>query len=376
MINQECKKEEFLKIGLTILLSLVIFLGIGEIVFRAFYPDYKDFIFSKEYTYGKQKYEQEIFGGKTRMRTKGSLLEMNPEDHVVLVFGDSVTFGYGLAYEDIYWSYWQRMLDLVGSKIKIIAIAQYGNNYASNFEAIRETVTQNRDKFHIDGIIYQYNFNDLLPYSPDDLKGMKHLSTRSVWISKVVQKLAYIRLRYLNHSVMLRVLSNKFARLMYRNSNVGCRDLGLDGLESYTYSFVGENSEETSLRLWDDFKKDLLKTRLEAKEIPFVLLVSPIAQMIEPEMKNHVLSRPKRFDCAKAKPAELLADISREVNIHFVDPTMYMKEKFDNYVNGGNPERFFHLNDDNHPNALGSKYFSEYSYVKIFGGKIVPLYYE
>ena len=32
-------------------------------------------------------------------------------NNVILVFGDSISGGHGLAYEDIYWARWQRLLE-------------------------------------------------------------------------------------------------------------------------------------------------------------------------------------------------------------------------------------------------------------------------
>lgn len=366
-------KSAFFQNVIIALLSIVIFFGIGEIIFRAVYPEYRGYILTENITYGKRMYKAPLLEGETRVRSADSITDLNPGDHVVLVFGDSVTFGYGLVYEDIFWSYWQRMLKLEGSNTKVLAITKYGNNVVNIFKTIRKTIRLAKEKeLNVDGVIYQFNFNDVLPFKAEDLKDLKHIKNKNSGITKIILKLVYLRTMYLNHSVMLRVLSNKLTHLLFSNKNVPCEDLGYDGLGYYTYSFGGRNSKAMASKLWGNLEQDLTSLLLETKQIPFVLLVTPIPQFLEPEMSIHSMSRPKRFDCATINPIERLEDISQKLNFHLVNPTDYMKEFFENSIQEQNPQRFYHINDDNHPNEIGSKYFSEYSYIKIFREGLVP----
>ncbi len=368
------KKNGFFSILCKATISILIVFACGEIIFRAFFPEYRGYILTKDITYGKKRYDVAILGGKTRSRTSDLTLDIKPTDHIILEFGDSVSVGYGLAFEDIFWNYWQRMLKLEGSDVKVISINSYGVNYTDNFLAMRTAVKKYKELTpHIDGVVYQFNFNDILPYDSADLKHMEYLESKSSFITQMIKKLVYVRTVYLNHSVMLRVLANKITHALYRNSKIPCERLGIEALGEYSYCFGSKGLEETSQKIWDRFESDLKITKTELGDIPFIILISPIAELIEPEMKINVLSRPRRFDCATIDPRKQLTRITQESNINLIDPSVYMKTNFENYIKGDNPVRFYHINDDDHFNEIGAKYFSEYSYMKIFKEGLIPI---
>ena len=363
--------KKYLKdFSIAIVMTLVL-LGFGEIIFRAFYPEYRGYLFSENLSYGKFHYQDFILGGWRRVRTPSSV-EPKHGEHIILVFGDSVSRGYGLAYEDIYWTYWQRMFDLKGSHVKVVALSAYGNNYENNIGGMLDLPQKYREKgIYVDGAIYQFNFNDLTPYTAQDIKAQNHFEQNQGWLTKIILMLVDIRLRYLNHSVMQRVLTNKMTHLFYNNTNKPCEDLGSDALWDYTYTFMGKGSEQAGLSIWQDFEDSLVKTKRELGDIPFVVLVSPLMEFVDPNMAVHSLSRPKRFDCATIDPVRKLRAICEKNGIHLVDPTDYIKGYFDHYRAGQNPQRFYFINDDNHMNEIGSKYFAEYSYMKIFEEEII-----
>jgi len=114
-----------------IFVSILFFFISGEIFFRAIFPEWRNHIFTSDATLGKRYYWTLIRDlaihsrdpnfdinliGNFSIRFRGPNFDTNlkPGDHIVLVLGDSVTAGYGHAYEDIFWSNWQRMLDLEG----------------------------------------------------------------------------------------------------------------------------------------------------------------------------------------------------------------------------------------------------------------------
>jgi len=245
-----------------------------------------------------------------------------------------------------------------------------GNNFADNFAAIKATVNYFK-KQKIEGVIYQFNLNDLLPYTKKDIKEFKHVKAKRM-TTKLIYLTSDIRAKYLNRSVMFRVLANRITRLLYSNfSNDSCEKLDIEALGPYTYTFRAKKFESLSDKLWTRFEDNLVEIKKELKDIPFVILITPIANLIEPDMKIHIMSRPKRFDCATINPIVRLGKICDKLDINLVDPTEYMKTYFDNYVKGGNAVRFYHLNDDNHLNEIGSRYFSEYSYIKIFKNGVI-----
>ncbi|MFH1318419.1 MAG: hypothetical protein ABIH71_05340, partial [Candidatus Omnitrophota bacterium] len=359
--------KKLLKNMLIVGMVMGLFFLCGEIGFRAFFPEYRNHIFSSNLTLGKKMKYTSIYGIDVRSRTLQDNLKINSDDNIILVFGDSVTAGYGLAYEDIFWNYWQRMLDLEGRNVKIVSIAGFGNNFSNGFDNITKITNWfHENNFKIGGIIYQFNFNDLIPYTSKDIKYFKHLRSKSCIISKIIIFTNSIRVKFLYRSVMIRVICNKLTRLFYHRGSVSCGGLGVDALGEYTYSFGAENFEILSNKIWDEFENRLMRVRADFDNIPFVLLITPIAEFIDPDEVIYTLSRPRRFDCATIKPIDKLESICRELEVILVNPIEYMRKYFNNYVIEGNPARFYHINDDNHLNEIGAKYFAEYSYRKIF----------
>ena len=357
-------KKFFFYLVLIFVPTLLLF-GIGEIVSRAFFPQFKNQVTNENYTVGKRHHTGKIFGFPVRLPTSETSLKLKPKDKVILVFGDSISGGYGHAYEDIYWRRWQRTLELeYDNPPTVVSINAMGNNFNDNFEQIEAALSRFRaENITILGIVYQYNFNDIAPYTKQDLLNLEHLEvTHRDWWNKMMR----FRLNYLNRSVLQRVLSHYVARI-FRSKSEDCEERGVSALGSITWSYGAVPFSKEAEELWLDFEKKLLEVKKKASNLPFFILLSPIMPDIDSEniheetfAKNNYL-----WPCATIEPRKKLQKISARVGATLVDPTKYIKKHFLSRVKEGNPERFFLVSDDNHFNSITSAYLADFSYFAI-----------
>lgn len=382
---------------LLIIISLILFFGIGEVFFKSFYPEWNrdndNFTKSSDGTgvgkiHGKFFYLKKTDGLEIRVPNEDSKPISNDDDQVILIIGDSVTAGFGLAYQDVYWERWRRKLNFDGKKYKLLPLAQLGNNFVDNVEAIQETINiienKNKNMANVKGIIYLFNLNDITPYRSAVTTDIFN-TTRSGRQSPLPVALSFLRgipileplasVLYMNtwklrvllgESHMYRVIRYKIYRYIFDNSKVPCGDLGEYGLGMYRYSFGMKGFEDESEKLWVSFEDSVKTLRSANSSIPFFIILSPTSVMIDPNNHVHSLSERLRFDCATIDPVKRLERIAEKFKFSFINPSDYMKRQFDLYNAESNPERFYFIDDSNHFNKSGSEFFSEYTYHEIF----------
>lgn len=344
---------------------IIIILLFGELLFRVIFPELTGKICAKNIIHGKKLYTAQPDYGKFLLREPAKGVKEKLRSSSIILCGDSVTLGVGLAYEDLYWSYWQRMFELENRDISIIAPEGVGNNFVNNINSIKEIFENLKGKTHIEGVVYQFNYNDILPYSNEQIKKMKDIQALKWSFLRSVHEFKWA---VLYQSTMLRIifenadiLKNKLPGFL---RNIIC----VEPVHRYTYVFGMKGYEAGSERLWKEFESNLESLHKRLGDTPIVIIVSPIMQTIDPDMRVHTYSLIPKEEMSKAtiNPIERLKRICSRLNISLVDPTAYMKEHFENYIKEGNPVKFYLPNDDNHFNEIGSKYFAEYSYEKIF----------
>ena len=340
-------------------------LGMGEVLARAFFPQFKNQVTNERYSVGKRVYRDERLGLPVRVPNPKYGPNEVQTSKVILVFGDSISGGHGLAYEDIYWVKWQRLMNFEYSDPpEVIAVVASGNNFLDNLEQMRAAVAKFKAlHVHILGVIYQFNFNDITPYSKMDLLNLEHVdSTRKNWWKALVR----FRLEYLNESVLQRVMSHYIGRL-FRPKTQDCVKRGLSALESMTWSYGSRPFREQAERLWSDFETKVREAKRESESIPFFILISPMLYDIDHEnVHDETFSKTNlAWDCQTIDPRERLKRIADGVHVELVDPTKYIRERFIARIQEGNPERFFFVSDDNHFNETASMHFAEFSYYSI-----------
>jgi len=335
--------------------------GAIELLARALFPQMAGHIVSSTETRGKTFHVDATSGVKMRVPRPGHASDAAVARRVLLVMGDSISFGFGLAFHDIYWQRWQRMLDLrEDDPIRIISPAYMGNNFANNTESIRRFVELFADR-EIVGIVYQFNFNDILPFRAEAIRD-------AVQLTPLQQTLMEFRIRYLNLSVAQKVAAHYLNRVRLGLRPTDCNELGVDALGEYTYTYGAKGFEAISTELWQSFADKVAEIREIAPETPFFILVSPLAPQIDPRYQaNYSTFRP-RFDCATIDPIEQLTRISQANRVELIDPTRYMAQIFQDSVAEGNPAQMYFFNDLNHLNEVGASYFAEFSLHELTGG--------
>lgn len=350
-----------------LLFSAILFacalIGFGaiELVARALFPQMAGHIVSSTKTRNKNFHLEPFSDVKMRVPHPDYEFDDEGTQRVLLVMGDSITFGFGLAFHDIYWQRWQRQFDLrADDPIQIVSPAYMGNNFSNNTESIRQFVDLFADK-EIVGIVYQFNFNDILPFRAEAIRD-------AVQLTPLQQTLMEFRIKYLNLSVAQKVAAHYLNRIRHSLRPKGCNDLGVNALGEYTYAYGAKGFEQVSTELWQSFDEKVTEIHDIAPRTPFFILVSPLSPHIDPHYQGNYSTFRPRFDCATIDPIERLNRISKANGIELIDPTGYMAQIFRSSLDEGNPAQMYFFNDLNHFNEMGASYFAEFSMQKLSEG--------
>jgi hypothetical protein len=309
------------------------------------------------------------------------------EKPLIIILGDSVSQGYGAAYEDIYWEKAQRLLRLqLGEQAPtIISLSYIGNNLNDSTRVLRNFLIQH-PKAIVEKVIYQFNFNDILPeyYSQEAMQALKireenrakanavsppnisHPSHAPRQLS-LSEKMTAWRYEYLNHSVLFRLTQHYAGRLARKTSGT-CQARGLDALGPYTWSYGSEPFLAESEELWAQFAVGLSELQQTSKKLQAELsvLVSPLLFQVDTNGKHPFYNHLNYdFSCGRVDPSERLRHISDRLDISVIDPTEYIRTSFNNRLKEGNFAPFFFTADDNHLTPLAASLMGEYLYSAI-----------
>lgn len=350
-----------MKTSIKIIFSLVIFIFFCEYLTRIFFP-----IFNEKNLY----YKESIFfrvskGVDAHFKYLDNILirvadkKVSPNKkykNTIWFFGDSVTNGYGVSYEDAYYSVFQKKLENV-IKYNIFASGQYGNNFKVNnsfIEKIKENLIPG------DKIIYQFNYNDLNDLGKNNsLLTDDEIPSRSN-LMKIINKTNKFRYRYLNNSSFFQMLQH-YASIMVRNTNGTCEERGLDALGPYTYSYFAKGFEEKSKIIWKEFENSIIETKkkLESLNVNYTILIIPISIQLE----NHDIINKLKYDleCSTQDGRIYLLKLLKKNDIDYID----VFDEFKKSIKKNN-NLLYHSFDTNHPNIKGHKIIGKTLYEKIF----------
>ena len=154
------KLVSFLKSVLAMVLATLVFFGVLEVLARLAYPEFRGHVHSATKTLGVNYFlAREV---PVRIPEPGHPIRLDRP--VVIVLGDSISHGYGMAYEDIYWVRLARMMQLeLGPKApEFLSLSYYGNNLQDSVVQLEKFLGQHH-QVDVREIIYQFNFNDVVP---------------------------------------------------------------------------------------------------------------------------------------------------------------------------------------------------------------------
>lgn len=372
----------------SIILSTLVLFSLIEIIARLTYPEFSGQIHSATKTLGVNYH----LASPTPIRTPFKGASINLEKPMIIVIGDSISHGYGMAYEDIYWVRLQRMMQMeLGSKApEFVSLSYYGNDLQDSIIQLEKFIEKHK-KAIVKEIVYQFNFNDIVPEAygrqalQETYQTKKSASTSTVEKDnkKEVQntaelssnsdvnwskKFATWRSEYINYSVFLRVAQH-FAGKLVRKTSGECAVRDLNALGPYTWTYGSEKYAEESEVLWKNFDLALehLKKLADVNNAKLMIVISPLLFDIDTKgihPQYNYLNYD--FKCATIKPRERLAKIAKDLNITLLDPTQYIQRSFDSRVLEGNFSPFFFTADENHITPIAASLMADYLYVKGF----------
>lgn len=351
------------EIGKFLLFIFFLFLSIELFIYFLF-PDFREnkvfYTIDNEtnVVMGMKVHYKTYNGLRTRVKNENSKINFN-HNNTVWIIGDSVTDGYGVEFDDVFYSVFNSYLKKKGVKINIFPTSSYGDSASDNldkFHKIKNLTNEN------DLIIYQFNFNDIVPFSNKN----KHVSTKydQNIFRDMIDMTNKFRYKYLAHSVFFKFLSHH-AGIFVRNTSGSCTERGYDALGPYTYAYFGKGFEKDNSILWQNFKKSILEIKQLSTELntKFVFLISPISLQLE----NHNKTNKLNYDvnCSSKNPRQYLINFLQENDINFVDPIDLFKKYEKKY-------KLFFNYDVNHPNKLGHELIAK----SIYNSSFIKIHFE
>ncbi len=338
------------------LLVLIVLLGVAEGAARIGWPEMKGHVFSDSLSAGVRVVRAPFHGYSVRVARPETGVDVSRPLDVVL--GDSISNGYGTAFEDIYWVQAQRLIQKRGGVApNFVPLAYFGNNLADSAEALRQLSAD--PGLRIASVLYQFNFNDITPAGRHALQGAE---VQGVTAAGWFKQLGRWRYEYLNRSVFARTLQHH-AGVLARRTSGSCEDRGLDALGPYTWSFGSRNSAQDAEEQWRKFEASLVEVQKVSTKAgaSFSIMVSPLLFDVD-RAGRHAYYNPLRYDfsCATIDPRQRLATIAARLGIPLIDPTDYVRRGFEARVAEGNFIPFYFTADENHFTPVAARYVGEY----------------
>lgn len=271
-------------------------------------------------------------------------------NRTIWVLGDSVTNGYGVRYNQTYYSYLKDFLSSNNYNFNIIPNSFYGANLNDIVTTLEEKIQK-----HIipnDIIIYQFHYNDLTDLGKSNFKFNNSRLPMKTKLDYVLNKTRQIRYEYLNKSTLIKVLSH-YASTTIRKTSGNCSDRGLDALGPYSYSYWLKGYEIESKKTWDKFEKDLIKIKNFSlkNNAHLLVLISPISIQI----KYHENINKLNYDtnCGNKDARQLIVSLLEKQKIIFADPTEKFNIRSTEFYKENNFTPLFIQYDTAHPNDIG-----------------------
>ena len=274
----------------------------------------------------------------------------------VIVIGDSISKGYGTAYEDIWWQKLQRLLNLKGQNIEMSAYGFSGNSAVDALETLKK-LYENRN-LNIFRVLYQFNFNDITPYKKEDLKNINDGKFINKDWMKEINKWRY---EYGNRSVFFRKLQHYAGRLRKKTSGT-CETRGLHALGQYTWSFGSRVYKDEAELYWKRFEISLVQMQKIARslDVEFEIVLSPILYDVD-KTGVHPYYNYLNYDfsCATINPRNRLIAFGKKYGIKIYDPAHEVRRSFEARIKEGNFIPYFFTGDDNHFTPTAASYVAE-----------------
>ena len=297
----------------------------------------------------KNQFFEKFKGFNTRTDLTENDKKFNKNFRTIWLFGDSVSNGYGLKYTDTFFYILKKTLSSIKKEFNIFSVSDYGNNLDNIYDIINDN---NQIFQENDYLIFQFNYNDILPQSYLD-RGIGRARTEMNFFRKFVSKFDTFRYNYLHQSTFFRVLTH-YASVARRKTSGDCKTRDIDALGQYTFSYGSKNYFKESINAWEIFEQKVskLKKLTEKRNLKFIVLISPISLQVS----NHGSLNFHKYDlnCSAIDGRKKILEILNQNNVIFSDPISLFEDFIDLDLKEKNFEPLFFEYDTNHPNAKGN----------------------
>lgn len=289
-------------------------------------------------------------------------------DYYVAILGDSVSSGFGLAYQNTYYSVAENLLNKINIKTKIVSYSNNGSDLRSELKQFKNFY-KNEDLFKKKILVYQFAYNDLTPaylYGFD--KGYEYFGPKetSQFYKNLTISTAAFRYKYLNKSNFISWFQFTIGKIKYKTGERNCLERGAYSLGEWSYAFKAAGLESESEKVWKGFKNDLknLKDFADKNNFKLYVLISPLAV----QLPHHEGMNIYNYDmnCATADARDILIEALNSLSIDVIDPLPYMRQYVERFNNEGNHEDLFFKLDYAHPNELGNRIMGEELYRTLY----------
>jgi hypothetical protein len=351
---------KFLKIAIFQILILFVLFVVLELVSIKLFPEYSanqlyigkqkaDELRTTAVSKNKNQYFQKFKGFNTRTDLTDNDQRLNENYRTIWLFGDSVSNGYGLKYTDTFFYILKETLSSIKKEFNIFSISDYGNNLNNVYNIVDNNKLIFKEK---DYLIFQFNYNDILPKSYLD-KGIGRARSEMNFFRKFVSKFDAFRYNYLHRSTFFRVLTH-YASISRRKTSGDCKSRDIDALGQYTFSYGSKNYIKESNDAWKIFEQKISKLKVLTKKrnLEFIVLISPISL----QLTNHQSLNFHNFDldCSAIDGRVKILEILNQNNIVFSDPLNLFEDYIKLDLKEKNFTPLFFEYDTNHPNSKGN----------------------
>jgi len=311
-------------------------LGCLEILATRIYPEFKDAYFTETITRGNPVHLHAQWGHRVDVEQVNDKLERSSDASRILFIGDSITYGYGMPFNDAYHRKVAHLLEERGCNVFVHGLGRLHSNLDTLMKSDRQFIVEDYDA---DLVIYQFNVNDVILSHAPRKRHADELTLK--------ERFEKFRISYLNRSTLLKTVQAMAMRQYKKGKSTRLADM-------MPYA-PGE--DEASYRLaWDLFASTLMqvKQEFESRGIDFVVVTIPESYRIS----NLDIDNDFSVNLAGITvwPGVKAGKLAVDMGTPAWDSTAAM-QKFRQQ----HPDiQLFFPNDANHPNRAGHEVIGSY----------------
>lgn len=319
-------------------LVLCAILGTLELITRAVAPDYANGWFTPDVTGGNPIHRHVRWGHRVGAAQVDAALERHdPQEKRVLFAGDSVTFGYGVRYEDTYHQVAAAGLAAQGCRAVVHGLGRLHSNLQQLLDSEFGSFALDAGGFDPDVLIYQFNPNDVR---------LRFARRKQAQELTVRERFEVFRISWLNRSAFLKWVQSASNRAFQRSRHTRLED---------SRFYAPKRDPAAYARAWAEFETALveIRDRLAARGTELrIVLVPESYQISDSELDNEF-----RIDTSGITewPSDKVTRIAQRYAIPVFDVTPALRH----YRQSHPDERMYFPNDANHPTATGHRVIGE-----------------